>query len=139
MNIAIVCIALNAMLVFLLGLWVSIQRTQEKVIYAGETLPPNSALAKAQRAHANAAEYAGAITALFLLCSFTGTEGTVVLAAMIAITAARYLAAFGFLTCRTLATPHWAKALGAIVTYLGGITLAVYLAGYGLRVFGPLP
>ena len=139
-SIGIICAALNALLVFALGFWVSIQRsTGDKVIYHGAPLEPTSSLAKAQRAHGNAAEYAGAIMALFLLCSFTGKEGTWVAAIMIAITAARYLTAFGFLTCKTLATPHWAKAIGALVTYVGGIVLSVYLAGYGLGLFSALP
>lgn len=138
-NIAIVCVGLNVLLVFLLAFWVSIQRTREKVIYHGEALPPDSALAKAQRAHGNAAEYAGGLSVLFILCGLTGAEGTVIAALMIALTAARYLVAFGFLTCRTLATPHWAKAIGALVTYLGGIVLALYLIGYGMGWLQPMP
>lgn len=138
-NIAIVCVALNVLLVFALAFWVSIQRTREKVIYHGAALPPDSALAKAQRAHGNAAEYAGGLSVLFILCGLTGTEGTIIAALMITITAARYLVAFGFLTCHTLDAPHWAKAMGAIITYLGGIALALYLVGYGLGVLQPLP
>ncbi|MEO0467014.1 MAG: MAPEG family protein [Pseudomonadota bacterium] len=140
MNVAIICIALNALLVFGLGFWVSLQRSQgERVIFHGAPLDPTSGLAKAQRAHGNASEYAGAITALFLLCSLTGREGAIVASLMIAITAARYLVAFGFLTCKTLEKPHWAKAVGALVTYVGGIVLSAYLLGYGAGLFLPLP
>jgi len=131
--IGIICIALNALLVFALGFWVSIQRsTGDKVIYYGEVLDPSSSLAKAQRAHGNASEYAGAVTALFLLCAITDKGGPWIGALIIAITAARYLHAIGFLTCQTLSTPHWAKALGALLTYIGGIVLSVYLVGYAI-------
>ncbi|MEL6830839.1 MAG: MAPEG family protein [Pseudomonadota bacterium] len=128
MLVPIITIALNALLVFALGFWTSIQRsTGDKVIYYGATLDPTSGLAKAQRAHGNASEYAGAITALFLLCMWLGTHGPVAGGFMIGITAARYLHAFGFLTCKTLDTPHWAKAIGALTTYIGGIALCIYV------------
>ena len=128
MLVPIITIALNALLVFALGFWVSIQRSVgEKIIYNDAQLDPASSLAKAQRAHGNASEYAGAITALFLLCMWLGTHGPFAGAMMIAITAARYLHAYGALTCKTLATPHWAKAIGATVTYLGGIALCLYV------------
>ena len=42
---------------------------------------------------------------------------------MILITAARYVHALGFLTCSTLETPHWMKAVGSTVTYLGGAVM----------------
>jgi uncharacterized membrane protein YecN with MAPEG domain len=117
MLVPIICIALNALLVFALGVWTSIQRSVgDKIVYYGQPLDPSSSLAKAQRAHGNATEYAGAVTALFLLCLV-----------MIAITGARYLHAFGFLTCKTLSTPHWAKAIGALVTYVAGIALCLFL------------
>ena len=128
MLVPIVTIALNALLVFALGFWTSVQRsTGEKIIYNDAQLDPSSSLAKAQRAHGNASEYAGAITALFLLCMWLGTHGPIAGAMMIAITAARYLHAFGALTCKTLDTPHWAKAVGALVTYIGGIALCLYV------------
>ncbi|GAB5458442.1 MAG: hypothetical protein Hens3KO_14720 [Henriciella sp.] len=128
MLIPIICIALNASLVFVLGFWTSIQRSVgDKVIYYGQPSEPTSRLAKAQRAHGNATEYAGAITALFLLCLVMGNHGPIVGGFMIALTAARYLHAFGFLTCATLATPHWAKVIGALVTYMAGIGLCTFL------------
>jgi uncharacterized membrane protein YecN with MAPEG domain len=128
MLVPIICIALNALLVFALGFWTSIQRSVgDKIVYYGQPLDPSSSLAKAQRAHGNATEYAGAVTALFLLCLVMGDHGKIVGALMIAITGARYLHAFGFLTCKTLSTPHCAKAIGALVTYVAGIALCLFL------------
>ena len=134
MTIAIACIAANAVLVFLLGFWVSIQRsTGDKVIYHGETLSPESGLAKAIRAHGNASEYAGVIIGLILATIMIVTmteEGQWPIwttYTIIAVTAARWLHALGCLSCKTLAKPHPLKAIGAIVTYLGGAALAIGL------------
>ena len=134
MTIAIACIAANAALVFLLGFWVSIQRSVgDKVIYHGETLSPESALAKAIRAHGNASEYAGVIigvilaTIMIVTMKEDGVWPVWITSAIIAVTAARWLHAIGCLTCETLAKPHPLKAIGAIVTYIGGAALAIGL------------
>lgn len=139
MNTLLVCIGLNGLLVFLLAFWTSIQRGQSNTIYHGTVLDPVSAMAKAQRAHGNCAEYAGVIVALLASCLALGAQGFVFVGTAIALTAARYLTAFGFLTCKSLDTPHWAKAVGALVTYLAGLVLTVYLIAYGAGAFGLAP
>jgi len=126
-TVIIICGALVAALVFLLGFWVSITRARTKIIYHDEILPPDSRLAKAQRAHGNSAEYAGAVIGVFVLTSFafTGRDpGLLVTSLVIAVTAGRFSHALGCLTCKTLAAPHPLKFIGALLTYLGGLALA---------------
>lgn len=126
----ILCSLALAALVLLLGFWVSIARTQARVV-TGAGDDPTSALMKAVRAHANSAEYAGALIGLFVVTSFAyaGRDlGLAVTSLVLAITAARVLHALGFLVCRTLARPHPLKAIGAIITYFGGLALAVMAA-----------
>ena len=123
----IICGALVAALVFLLGFWVSMTRARTRVIYNDEVTPPESAMAKAQRAHGNSAEYAGAVIGVFILVSiaYTGRDlGLLVTSLVIAVTVGRFAHALGCLTCRTLAAPHPLKAIGAVLTYFGGAALA---------------
>lgn len=123
----IICGALLAGLVFLLGFWVSMTRARTKVIYNDEVSPPDSAMAKAQRAHGNSAEYAGALIGLFILTSlaYSGRDlGLLVTSLVIAVTAGRFAHALGCLTGKTLAAPHPLKAIGAVLTYFGGLALA---------------
>jgi hypothetical protein len=84
-------------------------------------------MAKAQRAHGNAAEYAALLVGLFLVVGFSyeGRDlGALVSYTIIAVTAARVIHALGFLMCATLEKPHVLKAVGALVTYIGGLLLA---------------
>ena len=84
-------------------------------------------MAKAQRAHGNSAEYAALLIGLFLIVGFAyqGRDlGALAMWTMVAITVSRVLHALGFLLCSTLEKPHALKAIGALVTYLGGLLLA---------------
>ena len=84
-------------------------------------------MAKAQRAHGNAAEYAALLIGLFLLVGFAyqGRDlGGLVMWTLIAVTVSRFLHALGFLICETLEKPHVLKMIGALVTYVGGLVLA---------------
>jgi len=124
----LICSASLAILTLLLAFWTSIQRGSSKTIAYGAALEPTSAMAKAQRAHGNAAEYAGLLIALFLVVGFAyqGRDlGAFVGWTMIAVTVSRFLHAIGFLTCKTLEKPHPLKAVGALITYVGGLILAI--------------
>ena len=124
----LICSALLALLTLLLGFWTSIQRGASKTIAYHAPLEPTSAMAKAQRAHGNASEYAGVLIGLFLVIGFAyaGRDlGATVSGLVIAVTAARFIHALGFLICQTLEKPHVLKALGAVVTYFGGGALAI--------------
>ncbi|MEM9668812.1 MAG: MAPEG family protein [Pseudomonadota bacterium] len=64
-SIILICSASLAILTILLAFWTSIQRGSSSTIAYGAPLDPASAMAKAQRAHGNAAEYSALLIALF--------------------------------------------------------------------------
>lgn len=124
----ILCSAALVILTLLLAFWTSIQRGASKTIAYGAPLDPTSGMAKAQRAHGNASEYAALLIGLFVIVGFAyqGRDlGALVAYTIIAVTVSRLLHALGFLLCETLEKPHALKAIGALVTYIGGILLAV--------------
>ncbi|MEM7006121.1 MAG: MAPEG family protein [Pseudomonadota bacterium] len=126
-SLILICSASLIILTLLLAFWTSIQRGASSTIAYGVPLDPTSAMAKAQRAHGNAAEYAALLVALFLVVGFAyqGRDlGDLVTWTIIAVTVSRLLHAIGFLICATLEKPHVLKAVGAIVTYIGGLLLA---------------
>ena len=123
----LICSAVLVILTLALAFWTSLQRGASKTIAYNAPLEPTSAMAKAQRAHGNAAEYAGLLIALFVIVGFAyqGRDlGMVAGYTIIAVTVARILHAIGFLTCASLERPHVLKSIGALVTYVGGILLA---------------
>ncbi|MEM7494047.1 MAG: MAPEG family protein [Pseudomonadota bacterium] len=124
----ILCSAALIILTLLLAFWTSIQRGSSKTIAYDAPLEPTSGMAKAQRAHGNCAEYAALLIGLFVITGFAyqGRDlGIAVTSLVVAITVSRFLHAIGFLTCTTLEKPHPLKAIGALVTYLGGLALAI--------------
>lgn len=134
-SIILICSASLVILTLLLAFWTSVQRGSSKVIAYGAPLEPTSAMAKAQRAHGNSAEYAALLIGLFLVVGFAYQSrdlGGLVTWTIIAITVSRLVHAIGFLTCKSLETPHILKALGALITYLGGLLLAVLVISKAL-------
>lgn len=132
----ILCSASLVILTLLLAFWTSLQRGATNVIAYNAALDPASAMAKAQRAHGNAAEYSALLIGLFLITGFaySGRDlGAFVTWTIVAITVARLLHAIGFLTCSTLEKPHLLKAIGALVTYVGGLALAILVV---IRIHG---
>ncbi len=126
-SVVLLCCASLIILTLLLAFWTSIQRGSSKTIAYGAPLDPTSAMAKAQRAHGNAAEYAALLIGLFLVVGFAyqGRDfGGLVTWTIIAVTVSRFLHAVAFLICETLEKPHALKVIGALVTYLGGLLLA---------------
>lgn len=126
MGTAVLCVVAMALLIFLLGFWVSIQRGRTNVITGIET-DPTSGLNKAVRAHGNATEY---VPILAILMLYLGTQDVAAWVGWAIIVAAvsRYLVVIGFLTCKTLEKPHVLKAIGALGTYVAG--LAMCFAAY---------
>ena len=123
-------VAALGMLVAALGVWVTTVRAKTKVIYHGERMEPHSQIAKAVRAHGNAAEYAGMLMGLYLVTGLVYREApmdTWVVTVIVGVTAARYLGAIGFLISRTLEKIHPLKALAAVCTYGGTFALAINL------------
>ncbi|GAA6155638.1 MAPEG family protein [Pyruvatibacter sp. HU-CL02332] len=121
MGTAVLCVVAMALLIFLLGFWVSIQRGRTDVMTGVET-DPTSGLNKAVRAHGNTAEY---VPVLAILILYLGTQDVAAWVgwAMIVAAVSRYLVVLGFLTCKTLEKPHVFKAVGALGTYVAGFAM----------------
>ncbi len=131
----IICGAVLVILTLLLAFWTSVTRARTRVIAYGAAKDPAGPMAKAERAHGNAAEYAALLIGLFLLTGFAyaGRDlGLAVTSLVVALTLARIVHAIGFLTCATLEKTHPLKALGAVVTYLGGLILAAMVIAKAL-------
>lgn len=125
MSVAVPCIALLGLLLFGLGLAVSLKRGSSKTVI-GHSPDPADALHKLVRAHGNTAEYAP-LLALLMLAHGLGEPASWVLWCMGLATASRYLLALGMLASPTLAQPHPLRFVGALGTYLTGIALSAGL------------
>ena len=125
MTIATVCIALLALLLFGLGLAVSLTRGSAQRII-GHSDDPTDRLHKLCRAHGNAAEY---VPILALLIYILGARGPAawITWTFVAATVFRYLHAAGMIFPATLAAPNPMRFLGALGTYLAGLVLAIAL------------
>jgi uncharacterized protein len=120
-NAAIICSALLAGLLFLLGGNVSRLRGKAKDQAPASLTDP---LYVAVRAHGNAAEY---IPTLMILILLVGARAPSVWATALFVvaTAARYVHAFGILSSQDMSRPAPLRLAGAIGTYLAGLALAV--------------
>ncbi|MDH3520606.1 MAG: MAPEG family protein [Myxococcales bacterium] len=125
MAIALVCSALLGILVFGLGLAVSLarMRTQRGAGYVSD---PKDPLHKLVRAHGNTSEYAAMLAVLFLLVA-TQDPPPWALWSMMGATTSRYLLAFGLIVSPTLARPHPIRFVGALGTYVCGLALCAAL------------
>ena len=123
MTVAIVCSMLLGLLVFGLGLATSLTRSSTDT-NSGFSPDPTDPLYKMVRAHGNATEYAPLLAVVIL---FLGSRdpATWVLWTMGVVTTARYLHAAGMILSPTLDKPHPLRFAGALLTYIGGITLCV--------------
>jgi uncharacterized membrane protein YecN with MAPEG domain len=124
-TITIVCIALMGVLLFLLGANV----TRHRVIRGKNggnqaSTDPADRLLIAVRAHGNAAEYIPTMIVLLLVCSAL-SDSWWVDALSVAALGVRTVHAVGMLTAKTLAAHGPLRDIGALGTYLVGITLGV--------------
>lgn len=123
MPIAIVCAALLGLLIFGLGLMVSLTRGNTNRVI-GHDPDPADRLHKVVRAHGNATEYVPMMAILILLVGARQPspwmQWTFVLA-----TLSRYLHAAGMIASPSLAKPNPLRAVGAVGTYLTGFALVV--------------
>ena len=125
MNIAIVCTALLGLLLFGLGLNVSLQRRQNRRSIGHETSPTDP-LYRAVRAHANTAEYAPFFAVLFLWYA-TRPAPVWIIATIVLATVARFALAGALLFGPSLNRPNPARMFGALFTYICGLALAAGL------------
>jgi hypothetical protein len=123
MNVAIPCIALLGLLVFGLGLRVSMLRGASKTNF-GYVADPTDPLYKTIRAHGNAAEFAPMMAIMILLVAWRGATPWM-LWTFVAATIVRYLHAAGMILCPTLDRPHPLRFVGAVGTYVTGLALVV--------------
>jgi hypothetical protein len=128
MTTALICTAILAAMVFVLGFNVSRMRgvTAKQ---AGSQMPtdPASPLLIAQRAHGNAIEYVPTMMLLFLLVG-ARSPAAVAIPLIVGATLARLAHAYGMLTARSLAAEGKFRFGGAMGTYVFGFGLAVALA-----------
>jgi uncharacterized membrane protein YecN with MAPEG domain len=125
---AIICTAILAAMLFLLGFNVSRMRGVTANA-GGSQFPsdPSSRLLIAIRAHGNAAEYIPVLIVLFLLVG-ARSPAAVAIPLIIGATAARIAHAFGMLAAPSLAVTTKARLAGAAGTYFLGVGLAVAAA-----------
>jgi uncharacterized membrane protein YecN with MAPEG domain len=123
MMTAVVCTALLGLLVFGLGLAVSLTRGQTGTII-GANPDPTDRLYKMVRAHANATEFAPMLAVLMLLIGSHNPASWILWVIGIA-TLSRYLHAAGMIFCPTLAQLHPLRFIGALLTYVCGLILSV--------------
>lgn len=125
MTIALLCTALLGLLLFGLGLNVSITRKRHaKGI--GHDLGPNDPVHRAVRAHGNTAEYAPFLAALFLWYAAHGAPFWISIVILVT-TLARVLIVAGLLWGGPLNQTNPLRAIGALFTYLGGFVLTASL------------
>ena len=125
MTIGITCTALLGLLLFGLGLNVSVTRRRQAQSI-GHGTGPSDPLHRAVRAHGNTAEYAPFLGLLFLWHA-THTTSLWINITIIIATAARVLLAAGLLWGGPLDRANPLRAAGALFTYLGGLVLAAAL------------
>ena len=123
MTTAVICTALLGLLVFGLGLAVSLTRGQTGTNF-GANPDPADRLYKMVRAHANATEYAPMLVVLMLLIGAHNPVSWILWVMWIAM-ASRYLHAAGMIFSPTLAQPHPLRFIGALGTYICGLILSV--------------
>lgn len=121
------CTAFLGLLVFGLGLNVSLNRLKRKEKSREDLKNPESALFRARIAHSNACQYAAMLAILMLL-----NQGS--LAGVFSITAvvSRYLHALGFLGFKKAPNPF--IFAGASGTYLSGLALSLILLYHHLPI-----
>ena len=125
MTTAIVCSAVLAAMIFLLGFNVSYNRGLAAQRGSSQMpTDPADPLLIAQRAHGNAAEYVPTLIALFLLVGWKMPEPWA-LGLIVAATVSRLLHAVFMLRSQTLAEENRPRMVGAMGTYAFGFALAV--------------
>ena len=121
MTTAIICTVLLGLLLFALGLAVSLTRGSTK-INIGLPGDPGHKLYRLGRAHGNAAEY-GAMFAVLMLFIGMREPAAWMLWTMWVVVAARYLHAIGMVMAPLDQQVQPLRFAGALLTYLGGFVL----------------
>lgn len=123
MIVAVACSALLGVLVFGLGLGVSLTR-QRTGISAGCPDDPDDPLCRMVRAHGNTVEYAPMLAVLMLIVGSNDPPAWALWTMGLAVLC-RYALVLGILVCRTMTAPHPLRFVGAAGTYATGLALCV--------------
>lgn len=123
MTVAVVCAALLGLLLFGLGLAVSLTRQRTGSIH-GCPDDPADPLYKLTRAHGNTAEYAPMLAVLMLIVGANDPPQWALWTMGLAV-ASRYALAAGIITGPTMAQPHPLRFFGATGTYATGLGLSI--------------
>lgn len=126
-SIAVACTVVLGLLLFVLGLAVSLLRTRTGVLnsIASESDP---LLTKLVRAHGNTAEYAPLFAVLFLYFGARHPSHWQ-LGCMVGATACRLLLVVGLIAWPSMSKPNPARAVGALGTYAFGTCLCLAMLG----------
>ncbi|WP_321921801.1 MAPEG family protein [Paraburkholderia guartelaensis] len=124
-RIALACVAVLGLLLFGLGVSISMLRFREGTL-SGCAPDPASLLHKFVRAHANTAEYVPFLAVLFLYLG-ARSPSPATLALIVAATVCRCLLVVGLIAFPSMAKPNPARFLGALGTYAAGIALSFAL------------
>ncbi|CAM2170881.1 MAPEG family protein [Paraburkholderia sacchari] len=120
-NVALTCVLVLGLLLFGLGLSISVTRFREGTISGCEPNPANR-LNKLVRAHANTAEYAPFLALLFLYHG-ARSPSTATVSLIVAATVCRCLLVVGLIAWPTMAKPNAFRFIGALGTYVTGLAL----------------
>lgn len=123
MNVALTCIGLLGLLVFALGLRISLLRGSTNTVI-GFKDDPTDTLHKWVRAHGNACEHAPILALLIYAVGMRGASGWMEFVAMLAVLS-RYLHAAGMIMSASLDKPQPLRFAGALGTYLTGLALSL--------------
>ncbi|MFM0632147.1 MAPEG family protein [Paraburkholderia xenovorans] len=124
-SIALACTGVLGLLLFVLGLTISVVRSRVGLL-SGYAPEPDQLLTKLVRAHGNTAEYAPFFAVLFL---YLGSRNPPhwQLWCIAGATACRLLLVVSLLAWPTMSKPNPARAIGALGTYGFGVALCVAL------------
>jgi uncharacterized protein len=123
-TVTVVCIALMGILLFLLGANVTRHRAIRGSTGTQAPTDPADRLLIAIRAHGNAAEYIPTMIVLLLVCSALSDSLWVDVLAVASVVS-RTTHAIGMLAAKTLAAHGPLRDIGAMGTYLVGVTLGI--------------
>lgn len=124
-NIAFACVAVLGLLLFGLGLSISVMRFRGSALGRCEPDPANP-LYRLIRAHANTAEYAPFLALLFLYLGARSPSAVTSLL-IVAATVCRCLLVVGLIAWPTMEKPNPFRFVGALGTYATGIALSAML------------
>ncbi len=123
--ISLYCTAILGALVFLLGLFVSIQRFRNK-LGSGQAEERNALINRVIRAHGNTTEFAPFLAILFLYLG-SHNPSSLVLGLIFVATLCRCLIVAGLIGYANMNRPNPLRFTGALGTYLAGAGLCLAL------------